>query len=306
MTRKSKGPTPKAEDRVYHKAHKEKLKREHQLASNPKLAKVKRAKAAGRINGRAGANRYSNRKDKKKSLEVIYGRNAVVEALENNIPASRLVFAIGIDHDDRTKKIMQIANEQGIQIYESSRSELDAITRLGSHQGVCIQIPHFNYSSLDELISGSGAKNRIVVLDHITDPNNLGAVARSAAAFEANIIIPENRSVEVNATVWKVSAGNLAKTKVCKVVNVNRALEKLKKAGYFVVGLAGEAELPLESKQAQNDKIAYVAGNEGKGMSKLTRETCDVLAKIDTCVESLNVATAVSIALYSNTQQVNF
>jgi 23S rRNA (guanosine2251-2'-O)-methyltransferase len=241
--------------------------------------------------------RAAARNVKKSNLEVIYGRNAVLEALRAGIPASRLVFAEGADHDDRTKEIIALANTAAVQIYESPRAELDAITKGGSHQAVALQIPHYTYYELDALI---GAGKNVVILDHITDAGNLGAVCRSTAAFDANIIIPNRRSAEVNATVWKTSAGNLMKTKIAQVTNLTQTIKKLQQAGYYVVGLDGSAAVNVDDKIIREEqKVALVAGSEGSGLAKLVAESCDVLAKIDTAVESLNVAIAVSISLYA-------
>lgn len=279
---KGKGPTPKAQDRVYHKAHRLKIEKERKRAADPKYAKIRKAKAKSKQLGRS-------------TYEVIFGRNAVLEVIKANIPIHRIILASGIDFDDRIRQITQIASEKSLPLYEGARVELDAITKLGSHQGVAVQIPQYQYFELDD-ISNSQA---IVVLDHITDPTNLGAIARCCAAFGANIIIPNSRSVEVNATVWKTSAGNLTKTKIAKVSNLNSTINRLKKDGYFVVGLDGNAKYLIKEQIVKNNsKVAFILGNEGKGISKLLSENCDVLAKIDTAVESLNVASATSIALY--------
>jgi 23S rRNA (guanosine2251-2'-O)-methyltransferase len=284
-----KGTTPKAEDRVYHAAHQRKLNDKRKKQADPRYA-------------RAQKTRKIIRETKKSALDVVYGRNAVLEIMRFKVPVSRLVFAAGVDHDERTREVIELANTNGVQIYEAPRLELDAISKRGAHQGVLVQIPPYQYYDLAEITD----TDRIVILDHITDPANLGAIVRSGAAFGANLIVAKDRSAGVNATVWKVSAGNLLKTKIAQVVNINQAIKSLKSGGWTVVGLDGTANTDLKLlPQMDFDKIAFVAGSEGAGISRLTLELCDVVVKIDTAIESLNVATATGIALYQASNGAN-
>jgi 23S rRNA (guanosine2251-2'-O)-methyltransferase len=276
-----KGPTPKAEDRVYHKAHKQKLRNLARTAS--------------------GAKRPRERV--RKVVDIIYGKNAVLESLQAKLPLQQILLSSETPPDDKLKQIVRLSQELDVPLFESPRAPLDDMTNHAVHQGVVAKIKKYEYSTLDEL---TATNKDIVILDHITDPTNLGNLARSAAAFGANIVIPTRRSVEVNAVVWKISAGNLAHIKVAQVVNIVNAIEKLKGAGYFVVGLDGDGEHQLNSPLiTKSSRVAFVAGNEGSGLSQLVRKSADIIARIPTAVESLNVATAASIALYQkNTTQV--
>ncbi len=140
-----------------------------------------------------------------------------------------------------------------------------------------------------------------MALDQVTDPHNLGAVLRSAGAFGADgVIIPQRRSADVNATVWKVSAGAAARVPVAKETNLVRTLEAFKARGCFVVGLDGNASVSVDNLNLADQPLVLVTGAEGKGLSRLVRETCDEIASINirAAVESLNAAVATGIALY--------
>ena len=172
------------------------------------------------------------------------------------------------------------------------------------HQGVAIEVPPYNYATIDDLVARANVKEApglIVALDSVTDPHNLGAVMRSASAFWADgILIPERRSAGVNVTAWKVSAGAAARVPVARETNLVRSLEHLKKAGYFVVGLDGGGDTEIGELTVADMPLVLVTGSEGKGLARLTRETCDVIASIPIArdLESLNAAVATGIALY--------
>jgi 23S rRNA (guanosine2251-2'-O)-methyltransferase len=286
------GPTPKAEDRVYHKAYREKIEREKRDAANPRLAARRRA------------DRQISRSD-----EIVVGRNAVLEALRAHVPASTVYIASHIEQDDRTRDIIRIAGAEGLQIMEADRLEIDRIARARNHQGVVLKTSPYQYADLDQLVEKASneqkATGRIplfVALDGVTDPQNLGAVIRSAAAFNATgIILPERRSASVNAAAWKVSAGQAAKLPVSKVVNLNRTIDSLKQQGYYVVGLDGGGSAEVGKTGFESDPLVVVLGSEGSGLNHLTREKCDVIAgiPISPAVESLNAATAAGISLYA-------
>jgi 23S rRNA (guanosine2251-2'-O)-methyltransferase len=220
----------------------------------------------------------------------------VLEYLAEKNPAQKLILSSGLTPDSKIQEILRLANEENVPLFQLPRQQIDDICNSRSHQGVVLYSEEYRYSDLATIL-GSAAP--IIVLDHITDPQNLGAIIRSAAAFNANIVLPNARSASVNATVWKTSAGNALKTKIAQVANLNNTVETLQKAGYFVVGLDGEAEIKIDDPIVlDNPRIAIVAGNEGTGLSALTAKKCDVLAKIPTAVESLNVAQAVTVTLY--------
>lgn len=292
---RGKGPTPKAVDRVYHKAYKEKLEKEKREFADPRLAARRRAQ-----------------KYVKKNDELVIGRNAVLEALRAGVPSSDLYVAAHIEGDDRTREIIQIAAQKGLNILEADRLEIDRIARSENHQGVVLKTRPFEYSDLSELadkadaaFEATGKRQLFVALDGVTDAQNLGAVIRSAAAFHADgIILPERRSASVNAGAWKVSAGQAARMPVARVVNLNRAIEALQERGYYVVGLDGGGSADVGSTGFEMDPLVIVLGSEGSGLNALTRTKCDVIAgiPISSDVESLNASVAAGIALYATDQ----
>lgn len=284
-----KGPTPKAEDRTYHPAYKKKQE-----------ADAARRKAEARATSRA----LRPGLQLPEGHELIAGRNPVIEAVRSGIPLTR-VFMIGAAvSDERVGEVVRTATALGAPLLEVSRSELDRMTDDAVHQGVAIEVPPHEYGTIDDLIVRGNQKEApglIVALDSVTDPHNLGAVMRSASAFSADgILIPERRSAGVNVTAWKVSAGAAARVPVARETNLVRSLQHLKKAGYFVVGLDGGGDTEIGNLTVADMPLVLVTGSEGKGLARLTRETCDVVASIPIArdLESLNAAVATGIALY--------
>lgn len=279
-----KGPTPKAEDRPYHAAHKRKA-------------------AAERAGKKGGGSRSGVRSSAgEKGHEVIGGRNSVVEALRADIPATTVYFATGVDGDDRTREIRKTIAERAIPLLDVTRAELDRLTDGGVHQGVALQVPAYSYAQpLDLLDVESIGPPLLVALDGITDPRNLGAALRSAGAFGVDgVIVPQRRAAGVTASAWKVSAGAAARVPVARATNLVRALEDFKEAGCFVVGLEGEADTAIGDLELATEPLVLVLGSEGKGLSRLVRERCDLLTSIPiaSSTESLNAGTAIGIALY--------
>lgn len=285
-----KGPTPKAEDRSYHVA----AKRKAAAAARSPQRPAGRGAQAGR---RTGGGRSSTH-------EMVAGRNSVLEALRADIPATSLYLASRLEQDDRTKEILQIAVERNVNLLEVTRTELDRLTDGAIHQGVALQVPPYEYADLDDLLDAAAASGRaplIVALDQITDPRNLGAVLRSAAAFGAHgVLVPERRAAQMTASAWKVSAGAAARLPVARVTNLVRALEEARKAGCFVVGLDAGGETKIDALPYATDPLVLVVGSEGKGLARLVRESCDAITsiEIDSATESLNAGVAAGIALY--------
>ncbi|QTG75344.1 23S rRNA (guanosine(2251)-2'-O)-methyltransferase RlmB [Trueperella pecoris] len=280
-----KGPTPKAEDRTYHPAYKKKQEREAaaRKAEGPKLRGILR---------------------QPEGYELVAGRNPVYEAVQSGIPYERVFLVGATSHDERVAEVARAAMATGTTIVEVTRTELDKMTDGAVHQGIAIEVPPFDYADVEDLVEIAAESIRlglIVALDSVTDPHNLGAVMRSAAAFRADgVLIPERRSASVNATVWKVSAGAAARLPVARETNLVRALKHLKELGYFVVGLAGDGDAVVGEVNMADVPLVLVTGSEGGGLSRLVRETCDVVASIpiDGSTESLNAAVATGIALY--------
>lgn len=273
---KGKGATPKAEDRVYHAAHQRKLERQR---------------------------RESGRHDRTSDVELVVGRNPVLECLRAKVPSLGLVVAHGTGNDDRLSEAVAIANARNIPIKEVPRLDLDNMTGNTLHQGIGLQIPPYKYTSVEELISQAAdqsAPGMFVILDNITDPRNLGAVIRSTAAFGGNgVIIPERRSASVTAVAWRTSAGTAARLPVARATNLTRTVNEFKKNGYAVVGLDAGGNHTLDTFDGGTDPVVIVVGSEGKGISRLVRENCDVLMSIPTTdwVESLNASVAAGVVL---------
>lgn len=273
---RGKGPTPKAEDRVYHAAH--------------KRAVEKRRRDQGR---------HEKVSD---GSELVVGRNPVVECLHAKVPGMALIVALGTDNDERLQEAVRIANARGIVIREVARHELDAMTGNNRHQGIGLQIPAFKYDTVENLIdtvAGTGEPGLIVCLDNITDPRNLGAVIRSVAAFGGHgVVIPERRSASVTAVAWRTSAGTAARLPVARATNMVRSLKQFQKAGYQVVGLDAGGEHTLDTYDGTTPTVVVV-GSEGKGLSRLVNETCDTIMSIPMApwVESLNASVAAGVTL---------
>jgi 23S rRNA (guanosine2251-2'-O)-methyltransferase len=289
------GPTPKAEERTYHVAHKRKAEAEKKAAGSS-------GRGGDRTRGgRGGSSRGPGRGA---ATEVVAGRNAVLEALRAGVPVTTLYVASRLESDDRTREILQIVSGRGYNLLEVTKPELDRLTDGAVHQGVAVQVPPYEYADLDDLLDAaerSGAAPLLVALDGVTDPRNLGAVMRSAGAFGGHgVVVPERRAAGVTASAWKTSAGAAARVPVARVTNLARALGELKQAGCFVVGLDGDGPTAIGDVAFATDPLVVVVGSEGKGLSRLVREACDVVASIPITsdVESLNASVAGGIALY--------
>ncbi|MCU7824069.1 23S rRNA (guanosine(2251)-2'-O)-methyltransferase RlmB [Kitasatospora sp. DSM 101779] len=288
-----KGPTPPGEARKGHpkqRAANAALKRERDAKSR---AGMRRAGGAGR-GGRGGAG----------AAELVVGRNSVVEALQGGVPASALYVMQFIDTDDRVRDAFQAANERGIPLMEAPRAQLDQMTGGLNHQGLVLQVPPYEYAHPDDLVAEAadvGEDALIMALDGVTDSRNLGAVVRSAAAFGAHgVVIPERRAAGMTAGAWKTSSGAAARLPVARATNLTRALEAYQKAGLMVVGLAADGEAEIGELDALTGPVVIVAGSEGKGLSRLVSETCDIRVRIPMPgeTESLNAGVAAGIVLY--------
>jgi 23S rRNA (guanosine2251-2'-O)-methyltransferase len=278
-----KGPTPKAEDRPYHTAY--------------RTRKAGQAPAARRSSaprtGQPGA-----------GPEWVAGRNAVLEAMTVGIPTKAGYIAEGVERDDRLRDILKLAADRGLGLLEVTRSELDRLTGGAVHQGVALQLPAYQYAHPDDLLAGALAADipaLLVALDGVTDPRNLGAVVRSAAAFGAHgVLIPERRAAGMTAAAWKTSAGAAARIPIARATNLNRSLRSYADAGLTLIGLDGRADTPIGDRAELSGPLVLVVGSEDTGLSRLVREACDVVAAIPISgdVESLNAGVAAGIALY--------
>lgn len=280
-----KGPTPKAVDRPYHPA----AKRKAAAASAPK-----KGKPASRSEKEPRARREYEVHD-----DVIVGRNPVVEALRAGVAVKRVMVARGIDIDERVNEIMELARESRIEVLEVNRKELDPYP---AHQGVALKVAPYKFRPLSEVLQKISGVPLIVALDGVTDPRNLGAIIRSACAFGAHaVVIPDRRAAGMTAVAWKASAGAAARTPVVQIKNMTATIHDLQSEGFFVVGLDAGGDVPLGQMAVADEPLMIVIGGEGKGLSRLVRESCDLVVSIpiSSSMESLNASVAAAIALYS-------
>ena len=280
------GATPPAEARTKHPAAK-RAARAAKAADRPPQGGRGRPTA-----GRKGA----------EGPETVLGRNPVLECLRAGVPATALSVAVGTENDDRLTESVQLAADEGISILEVPRHDLDRMSANGLHQGVALQVPPYRYAHPHDLIERARIDGRpplLVALDHITDPRNLGAVVRSVAAFGGHgVVIPERRSASVSAVAWRTSAGAAARIPVARATNLTRTLKDWASKGVQVVGLDAGGDTSLDDFDGSGP-VVVVVGSEGKGLSRLVRETCDSVLSIPMAgpVESLNASVAAGVVL---------
>jgi 23S rRNA (guanosine2251-2'-O)-methyltransferase len=277
------GPTPPARERPKHPA------------ARSARAAAKRAESPS--GGRPRPRRATGADD------LVAGRNAVVEALRAAVPARTLYVAVGLDHDDRLDESKKLAAARGVAFLDVTRAELDRLTGGAPHQGIALAVRPFEYIEADDLLRlvlEQASPPLVVALDGVTDPHNLGAIARSAAAFGADgLLIPERRAVGVTPAAWKASAGTLARLPVARVTNLVRTLKQFAEAGLMLAGLDGRGEIDLDALELASGPLVLVVGAEGQGLSRLVAQTCDLTVRIPlrSEVESLNASVAGGIAL---------
>lgn len=273
-----KGPTPPATERTGHPAAR-------------RAASVEKRRDETRPVRAAG------------DTEHVAGRNSVLEALRAGVPATALLVAAGNERDPRITESLKLAAAQGIALLESTKHELDRLTDRALHQGMALRVPAYAYAHPGDLLAHADEDPEpalLVALDGVTDPRNLGAVVRSAAAFGGHgVLIPERRAAGMTASAWKASAGAAARVPVAQATNLTRALKEYQQAGLLVVGLAGTGEVSLDDLEVSIDPLVLVIGSEGKGLSRLVSESCDIRVRIPLSrdVESLNAGVAAGVAL---------
>ena len=241
--------------------------------------------------------------NKKNFDDWIWGKHSVYEALSSERAINRIWCTSEIFSSDKFYILLKDLKSKGVLIEEVTWNRLSQLTCGASHQGIALQLACSRTISLEQLIDFSrhNCANPIVMaLDGITDPHNLGAIIRSAEAFDCKgIIIPQRRSAGLTGTVAKVAAGALEHMQVSRVVNLNRALEELKKNGFLVVGLSGDGQLSI-SNFLEKAPLVVIVGSEEKGISLLTQKKCDFLLNIPLKgkTSSLNASVAASISLF--------
>jgi 23S rRNA (guanosine2251-2'-O)-methyltransferase len=289
-----KGPTPPAHMRPGHPAQRRAAAEAR--AKNPS-SRTDDARTPGHAGPGAGRSRRGD------GPEVVAGRNPVLEALQAGVPGSTLYLAYRIEADDRIRAAVKLAADAGVNVLEVNRSELDRVTQGAVHQGLALRVRPYEYAHPGDLVTlaeDAAQVPLIVALDGVTDPRNLGAIVRSAAAFGAHgVLIPGRRTAGVTAGAWKASAGTLARLPVAQAPNLTRALADYQEAGLFVVGLSTAGDTDIADMDIATSPLVLVIGSEGKGLSRVVSERCDLLVRIPIrSAESLNAGVAAGVALY--------
>ena len=270
------GPTPRAENRPGHPAARR--------AATARAVKAQRSE----------------------SEDTVAGRNAVVEALQAEVPATALFVASSLEFDKRVAEALRIARGRGLSVHERPRSDLDRLTGGATHQGLVLAVAPYDYLDPDDLLARAaetGDAALVVALDGVTDPHNLGAIIRSAVAFGAHgVVVPVRRSARMTPGAWKASAGTAARLPVARATNLPRTLDRYADAGVTIVGLTADAAGATDLTDFDDTgAVALVAGAERTGLSRLVREKCavEVAVGLAAGAESLNVSVAVGVALYA-------
>jgi 23S rRNA (guanosine2251-2'-O)-methyltransferase len=233
---------------------------------------------------------------------IVYGINPVLEALR----AGRVKeLRIGERGGDRMRQVIALAAERGVKVRRVTADVLEREARRGVHQGVVADVESVLSYSVNDLVRAADGPPLIVVLDGIEDPHNLGAILRTADGAGAHgVVLQTRRSAALDGVAAKASAGALAHVRIAEVVNIARAVEELKDAGVWTVGLAGDAATAYDAIDF-TAPTAIILGAEGSGLRRLVRERCDHIASIPMAghVESLNVSVAAGIALFEAVRQ---
>jgi len=288
-----KGPTPPAAQRTGHPAQRRAAAAAASTASpNSAGAPRRPGPGSGRARGAGDA------------AEYVAGRNPVAESLRAGVPAAVLYVGARVQHDDRIAEAIALAAGRGVPVLEAGAAELDRLTGGALHQGLALRVRAYDYAHPDDLLARAADAAElplIAALDGVTDPRNLGAVVRSAAAFGAHgVVVPARRGAGVTAGAWKASAGALARVPVARAANLARALQSYRQAGVFVAGLDAAGDTAIRDLELATAPLALVIGSEGRGLSRIVAQACDVLVAIPIAArtESLNAGVAAGIALY--------
>ncbi|MFZ3590873.1 23S rRNA (guanosine(2251)-2'-O)-methyltransferase RlmB [Bacillus sp. DJP31] len=236
------------------------------------------------------------------SEEILYGKNPVLEALRSGRDMNKILIAEGAQKG-QTQQVLDLAKENGVIVQFTPRKKLDQLTSDGTHQGIVAYVAAYQYAELDDLFQLAKEREQdpfFILLDEIEDPHNLGSILRTADAAGAHgVIIPKRRAVGLTATVAKASTGAIEYIPVVRVTNMTRTIEELKEKGVWIIGT--DASGKIDYRQMETTlPLGLVIGSEGKGMSRLVRESCDFLVSLPMAgrVTSLNASVAGSLLMY--------
>ena len=291
---RGRGATPPAELRTGHPA---------QRSGRPVQNRSTQVQSVQRGAGTGNQAARARRRTGTEPGETVLGRNPVLECLRAGVPATALHVAVGVDTDDRISESVRLAADAGLSILEVPRADLDRLAGGALHQGVALQVLPYEYALPEDVLAAaldSATPPLLVALDGVTDPRNLGAVVRSAAAFGAHgLLVPQRRSAGMTAVAWRTSAGAAARLQVSRATNLVRTLKDCAASGLMVVGLDAGGSMSLDSFPWATGPLVLVLGSEGRGLSRLVRETCDAAVSIPMAgpVESLNASVAAGVVL---------
>lgn len=242
---------------------------------------------------------------------LIEGRNAVIEALRAEMPLERVMIAKQPESEKRgpIADIERLARAADVPVQWLAKRELDRVSERGAHQGVIAVAAPYKFASLESVLAKVAGRDNalIIVLDHVTDPGNLGAIARSAEVVgAAALVVPRRRSAALTPAAWKSAAGALAHVDVVQEANVSQVLRRLKEEGFWAAGADGSAK-QVAWDAPMTGRLALVVGSEGDGLARLTRDNCDFLVKLPQAgrVGSLNVAQATTALAYEWLRQTS-
>lgn len=240
--------------------------------------------------------------------DIIYGRNPITEAIQSGREINRLLFLEG-SRDKNLQKLIDLAKSKKIMMQFVDRKQLDKLTQGENHQGALAYVSPYAYYEVEDILELARRKNQppfLIICDEISDPHNLGSIIRTANAVGAHgVIIPKRRSASVNQTVVKTSCGAVEYVPVARVTNITQTIKQLKASGVWIVGTDMGAQTYYEANLT--GAIAVVIGNEGDGISRLVKESCDFMISLPMLgeVSSLNAAVAGSVIMYEIVKQRN-
>jgi 23S rRNA (guanosine2251-2'-O)-methyltransferase len=237
-------------------------------------------------------------------MNWLTGFHAVEEALAAGRALDRIVIARG-RHGERVEAVVQLARSKSVPVRFEERSQIDRLAGTREHQGIAALAAAKPALELEDLLAAKTPQGLLVLLDGIEDPHNLGAIVRTALAAGAHgVVIPERRAVGLTDTVERASAGALAHLPVARVKNLVRAMEEMKEAGYWLIGLDERADKKYTEADFSG-QVGIVLGSEGEGLHELTRKRCDFLVSIPTTgpVRALNVSVAAGVVLFEVVRQ---
>lgn len=240
---------------------------------------------------------------------IIYGKNPVKEALSDSLSGIDEIILNKDTKLDKSSDIVKLAKERGIKVSYVPREALTRLAGTSSHQGVAARVREFEYSDVPQILKQAKDKGEsllLVILDHIEDPQNLGAIIRTAEFLGAHgVVIPKDRAAPVTPAVNRSSSGAVNHVRIARVVNLSSVIRDLKKNGVWIVGADAASAKSVYNEDFRNLDIALVIGSEGRGLAKSIREACDFLVSIPKSgeVSSLNASVAAGIMLYEIVRQ---